>query len=191
MAPRFYDRGVNGVPTRWVQMVRHTLKSLGPKVLASRMVSEYVRRLYVPAAESSKQMFADHFAGARELSAWRRGVEASWPAVAVLHVDSQLAGNTTDAQLGSSLTLRAEVALGALAPEDVEVHAVYGTADADDRLLETATVVLHSVPNGDGTYRYEGEIPLDRTGGYGYTVRVQPKHRLLAAPAELGLVASA
>jgi starch phosphorylase len=191
VAPRFYDRSPDGVPTRWVSMVRHTLKSLGPKVLATRMVAEYVKRLYIPAAESSQEMFADDFAAARSLSAWRRQVESSWPAVAVLHVDSQLAGNVTAAELGSSLTLRAEVALGGLQPVDVAVQAVYGTVGADDRLADTKTTVLRSVPNGDGTHRYEGEIPLDRTGSFGYTVRVLPSNALLASPAELGLVTSA
>ena len=191
VAPRFYDRQDDGVPTRWVQMVRHTLKSLGPKAVATRMVAEYVRRLYVPAGESSTRMFADDFAAARDLSAWRRTVESNWPAVAVLHVDSQLADSATDAQLGSSLTLRAEVALGELRPEDVQVQAVYGTVDGDDRLTDLRTAVLQSVPNGDGTHRYEGEIPLDRTGTFGYTVRVLPDNALLAAPAELGLIASA
>jgi starch phosphorylase len=191
VAPRFYDRGPDGVPTRWVQMVRHTLKSLGPKVLATRMVADYVRHLYVPAAGSSQRMFAQHFAAARKLATWRRKVETSWEAVAVLHVDSQLANNAADAQLGSSLTLRAEVALGQLVPADVEVQAVYGTAGADDRLSDIKISLLRPVPNGDGTHRYEGEIPLDRTGAYGYTVRVLPKNDLLASPAELGLVASA
>jgi starch phosphorylase len=191
VAPRFYDRQKNGVATRWIQMVRHTLKSLGPKVLATRMVAEYVRRLYVPAAVSSDKLFAADFAAARELAQWRRAVEANWPAVAVLHVDSQLAGNAADAQLGSALTLRAEVALGGLAPDDVEVQAVYGSVDADDRLADVRTTLLKSVPNGDGTHRYEGEIPLDRTGTFGYTVRVLPSNELLASPAELGLIASA
>ena len=36
-------------PTRWVEMLRHTLKSLGPKVLATRMVRDYTRQLYAPA----------------------------------------------------------------------------------------------------------------------------------------------
>jgi starch phosphorylase len=191
VAPRFYDRQSDGVATRWVQMVRHTLKSLGPKVVATRMVAEYVRRLYVPAAASSARMFADDFGAARELSSWRHTVESSWPAVAVLHVDSQLGGNASDAQLGSSLMLRAEVALGGLTPDDVQVQAVYGTVDSDDRLTDVRTNVLESVPNGDGTHRYEGEIPLDRTGTFGYTVRVLPNNELLASPAEFGLVASA
>src|SRR4029450_10248379 len=44
VAPRFYDRS-GGAPARWVEMVRHTLKSLGPQVLATRMVEDYVQRL--------------------------------------------------------------------------------------------------------------------------------------------------
>jgi starch phosphorylase len=190
VAPRFYDRKGDGVPTRWIQMVRHTLKSLGPKVLATRMVAEYVRRLYAPAAGSSERMFADNFAAARSLATWRTKVEENWPAVAVLHVDSQLSGSG-DAEVGQSLGLRAEVALGQLAPDDVCVEAVYGSVSYDDRLTDMGRVVLHAVPNGDGTHHYEGEIPLDRTGGYGYTVRVLPHSDLLVTPAELGLVASA
>ena len=53
-----------GVPSRWIEMMRHTLKSLGPKVLASRMVEDYVNTLYVPAALSGRAVNAD-FDGAR------------------------------------------------------------------------------------------------------------------------------
>ena len=35
-------------------MVRHTLQTLGPKVLATRMVRDYVLGLYAPAADSSR-----------------------------------------------------------------------------------------------------------------------------------------
>ncbi len=189
VAPRFYDRQ-RGVPTRWVQMVRHTLKSLGPKVLADRMVREYVLRLYAPAGASSQLMSADGFAAAKELAGWRAQVVANWPAVSVLHVDSQLSGSG-DAQVGDKLTLRAEVALGGLSPADVQVEAIYGAVDADDRLTDTQTIPLYEVGPIDGTTRFEGEIPLDRTGAFGYTVRALPKNRLLASSAELGLVATA
>jgi len=188
VAPRFYDRDASGVPTRWVQMVRHTLKSLGPKVLASRMVSDYVRTLYAPAATSAARMVADDFAAARELAKWRTGVLDAWPGVAVLHVDSQLSG---DSELGSVLTLRAEVALNGLSPDDVCVEAVYGAVDIDDRLTDTEAVQLKPLEPLEGASRFEGDVPLERTGPFGYTVRVLPKNDLLAAPCELGVVATA
>jgi len=42
VVPRFYETNDEGVPPRWLEMVRHTLKSLGPKVLATRQVRDYV-----------------------------------------------------------------------------------------------------------------------------------------------------
>jgi glycogen phosphorylase len=187
VAPRFYDRD-NGVPARWVQMVRHTLKSLGPKVLATRMVSDYVHTLYAPAARSAARMAADDYACARTLAEWRTRVLSAWPGVAVLNVDSQLSG---DPQLGGLLTLRSEIALNGLAPDDVDVEAVYGAVDADDRLVDIETMSLKAVEQSGGTCRFEGDVPLERTGSFGYTVRVLPKNELLASPAEMGVVATA
>ena len=41
----------------------------------------------------------------------------------------------------------------------------------------------------DGRAIFHGNVPLDRTGAFGYTVRVVPSHPLMASPAELGLIA--
>jgi len=89
------------------------------------------------------------------------------------------------------LTLRAEVALNGLSPNDVDVEAVYGAVDADDRLTDIDAVSLKAVELTEGTSRFEGDVPLQRTGPFGYTVRVLPKNDLLASPAEMGVVATA
>ncbi len=189
VASRFYDRDSRGVPTRWVQMVRHTLESLGPKVLATRMVRDYVHELYAPAAAASARMSGDGFRGARDLAQWRERVLTAWPGVRVVFVDSQLPGS--DAQVGNALTLRAEVVLNGLAPHDVTVEAVYGHVDTDDRLTHSTAVALTVAESVDGTSWFEGEVPLERTGSFGYTVRALPNNDLLAEPAELGVVAVA
>ncbi len=58
-------------------MVRQTLSLLGPKVLAGRMVREYVDRLYAPAAQTHRALTPDT---ARDLAAWKTWVRAAWPA---------------------------------------------------------------------------------------------------------------
>ena len=55
VVPKFYERDDQGVPPRWIEMVRHTLQTLGPKVLASRMVRDYVEHYYLPAAQSLRR----------------------------------------------------------------------------------------------------------------------------------------
>lgn len=44
---------------------------------------------------------------------------------------------------------------------------------------------------GDGRYRFSGTLLIDRSGSFGYTVRVLPQHSLLASPAEMALVVNA
>jgi glycogen phosphorylase len=188
VAPRFYDHGSNGLPSRWLEMVRHTLQTLGPKVLASRMVKDYVAELYAPAARSSKSISANGFAGARELADWKTRVRTAWEGVSLDHVES--VGQTDSPEIGSTVAVRAYVRLGTLAPDDVDVQVVYGRVNEVDRLEETDVRSLKPVEQDEaGRYRYEGTLDLDRTGAFGYTVRVLPHHELLATPGELGLVA--
>ncbi len=75
--PRFYETDRDGVPTRWVEMVKHTLKDLGPKVLASRMVADYVHQLYVPAAGSARLLAEGGYQVAREQAAGARTCSAT------------------------------------------------------------------------------------------------------------------
>jgi starch phosphorylase len=190
IAPRFYDRGADGVPTRWVESIRHTLSTLSPALSADRMVKEYVNRLYIPAANSEREISAGGYAPARELSAWKARVVEAWPRVQVLHVES--GGVDAVPQIGDSLQVRARVALDGLSAEDVAVEVVYGRARDTDRLAEISRqrLVLDSAEPGQPA-TFTGTVALDRPGSFGYNVRVVPSHPLLADPAELGLIAVA
>jgi starch phosphorylase len=185
VAPLFYDRDADGLPARWIEMVRHTLQTLGPKVLATRMVRDYVLALYAPAYRSARAL-DDGFVGARELAAWKTRVRAAWSSVRVDHVEA--AGIADAPEVGSTLEVRAFVSLGQLSPEDVEVQVVHGRVDEHDQIAGSSTVSMrHEEAYEGGRHRYVGTVALDRPGPFGYTARVVPHHRLVATPAELGL----
>ncbi|MBD8870055.1 alpha-glucan family phosphorylase [Nocardioides donggukensis] len=187
VAPRFYDVDAAGVPTRWIEMVRHTLKSLGPKVLATRMVRDYVDRLYAPSAVASRALNGD-YGRAAEFADWKRRVVEAWPGVRVEHVESS--GLADAPEVGSRVQVRVFASLGSLAPSDVEVQLVHGAVAHEDDLVDVATSALRPVEEYEGgRHRFEGEVTLGTTGPFGYTVRVLPRHDRMAAPAELGLVA--
>ena len=187
VAPRFYDRGADGVPAQWVAMVRHTLATLGPQVQASRMVQEYVEGLYAPAARSSAAVLADSFAGARELAGYRSRVRTAWNRVRVATVDTS--GLPDSPELGAPMTVRAGVELAGLCPSDVDVQAVVGRVDDSDELRDTVVVPMQHIGAADDAgERFEATLPLPHAGLLGYTVRVLPCHHLMASPAEFGLV---
>ncbi len=212
VAPLFYDTSTGGLPARWLEMVSHTLRTLGPRALATRMVRQYVTQLYAPAAVSTRALESGGldaggldagrlaaggsddsagngapFEGARELAAWKHRVMTAWPDVRVGHVEA----DDGDLSPGGRLTVRASVTLGSLSPDDVRVEVVYGRAGDSDEIIDPVRSPLRldaaAVP--DGAARYIGEAELGKPGPFGYTVRVLPSHPLLAGPAELGLVA--
>jgi starch phosphorylase len=181
IAPRFYDRGDDEVPTRWVSSIRHTLSTLSPALSADRMVREYVTRLYQPAFLSETGVRADDFEAARQLAAWKARIIAAWPKVHVTHIET--GGMDTVPEVGTTVHVRATVELDGLTPDDVAVEVVYGKAREEDTLVDVSYLRLQ--PVGDA---FEATVTLARAGSFGYNVRVVPKHPLLASAAELGLV---
>jgi starch phosphorylase len=193
VAPKFYDRDDHGVPPRWIEMVRHTLQTLGPKVLASRMVRDYTERYYTPAAQSLRRTVGDERAGghpdyrpARELAAYRRRALQAWPKIRITDVDST--GLPDTPVLGSKLTLTATVQLAGLRPEEVAVQAVLGRVDAGDALRDPTIVEMLHTDTVAGGEVFSMTTLLPVAGAVGYTVRVLPNHPLLTAANELGLV---
>jgi starch phosphorylase len=53
--PAYYERDEAGLPQRWIALMRESIAALGPRFGTTRMVTEYVERLYLPAYERAPQ----------------------------------------------------------------------------------------------------------------------------------------
>ncbi len=51
--PAFYERDADGLPQRWIALMRESIAELGPRFGTARMVAEYVERLYLPAHDGA------------------------------------------------------------------------------------------------------------------------------------------
>ncbi|MEU1986318.1 alpha-glucan family phosphorylase [Nocardia sp. NPDC019395] len=192
VAPRFYDRDTRGLPQRWLEMVRHTLYTLGPKVQADRMVRDYAQRYYAPAAAAGRRATDADLRDAREAADYRNRVAQAWPGVRVVQVDST--GLPDTPVLGAPLSLTARVDLAGLQPRDVLVQAVLGRVSPEDDLSDIRTVTMAAAGRENpetGIELFTVETPVPLSGAVGYTVRVLPAHETLASSTELGLVANA
>jgi len=47
--PAYYERDAQDLPSRWIELMRHSIAELGTQFSTNRMVIEYVERLYLPA----------------------------------------------------------------------------------------------------------------------------------------------
>ena len=141
------------MPTRWVEMVRHTLQVLGPKVLASRMVRDYTEKYYAPAAQSLRRTVepgadGEPFGAARELAAYRQRAQEAWPKIQITDVDST--GLPDTPLLGSRADADRDGAAGRPAARRGVVQAVLGRVDASDALVDPVTVPMAHTGTADG-----------------------------------------
>jgi len=49
LVPTFYERDAHGIPHRWLQIVKQSIRTVLPGFSARRMVKDYVRDMYLPA----------------------------------------------------------------------------------------------------------------------------------------------
>ena len=157
---------------------------------ATVLDDETFRHLYVPAAVSGRRAALDGHAAARAKSRWVGRVRQAWGQVSVEHVDAE--GVAQEPQIGDELTVCAYVSLGSLSPEDVCAEIGYGRVSETDHIHERKYAGLSPVGDlGGGRHKFCGTITVDRSGPFGYTVRVLPAHPERADKAELGLVTNA
>jgi starch phosphorylase len=166
--------------------VKESLASLGPQVIASRMVRDNTEHQYEPTAARADALGSERGVRAVALAGWKERVRNAWKAV---HVDA-VETETTSIDLGQSRTVTAVVALGDLGEDDVQVQLLHGPVGQNDELTRTEIVSMSSIGTVDDEHvRFTGAFACDDAGRYGFTVRVVPSNGDLVTPVELGLVA--
>jgi starch phosphorylase len=103
----------------------------------------------------------------------------------VVIFDSELVVEAQDSLVvGTEVQVKARIDLAGLTPDDVDVQAVVGKVGDSDELLDVVTVAMDSTGIGEFT----AKLRLPHAGSLGYTVRILPRHPLLASSAELAKV---
>jgi len=181
VVPAFYTRGEDGIPHRWVEMMKASISQHAPYFNTFRMVQEYADRFYLPGGKAFAQITANDNALAKTLADFHRRIHSNWQALRVdnLNVDETTSG------VGKTIPVTADVMLGELKPQDVCVHLFFGPLDNDGRIQRGRAVPMTQVGEGFTAHhqvRFKGEIPCEASGLNGFAVRVLPFHPIDQEP---------
>lgn len=172
--PTFYDRKNGDAPNGWIEMMKASIKMAMDDFCTHRMVSQYEERYYRPAISTYGTITAD---GAREstrLLAQRERIKSLWMNVQIDPI--VLDRNKSFFRVGESFLVSAEVSLGELTPDEVDVELYYGNLKPDGTLASgrTQAMAVHQ-DLGGGRWGYEIKLACDISGRFGCTVRVTPR----------------
>ncbi len=186
--PLYYAKPDGRLPIAWLQLMRESIRTVTPVFNTHRMVKEYNERVYEKAAESKRSLAANGFENARAVATWKAQIRKQWPQIRVVGVRvGSSEGSSID--VGESLKVEARVHLGEVPPEFVRVQIYYGESDDVD-ITNPMTIDLSNSGTSElpGEYCYDGSIPAEESGTYGFNVRVIPFNPNLSQAHELRLI---
>ncbi len=205
--PLYYARDSKlGYSIGWVERCKRSMASVLPRFNSQRVMHDYARLFYGPAAEHGRKIAAEDFRVARELADWKVRARSAWPGVEIRAVDAgpRVVG------YGQDLRIEVDVKLNGLRPKDLRVECVLHR-----RLCSELTVPVEGYANnrrpqnglmyigddraaiwvfepheeqGGDVCRYRLEFQSPWSGGLEYEIRVVPRHPALSHPYELGLM---
>lgn len=181
--PLYYARNGHGYSEGWVRMSKASIKSIMPQFNSQRMVMDYVRDFYAPAARQCRRLSEEDFKGAKELAVWKQKVYKRWDKLTVHRID----GIPEAIKSGESSDIKVAVNLNGLAPIDVKVECVVGTEDEHGEFIPYACFEFEPAgtnQKGESVFTLNFKPPL--SGLQYYKIRLYPSHWLLSHPFELG-----
>jgi len=199
VVPLYYSRSADNLPRAWLAKMKACVKRVAPRFNTSRMLADYTRRFYAPAAARYNYLTSDMMSRAKAFAQWKSRIRSAWPEFAVKEVTMNSSNGNGDGQLnprqpqlkvGAELIIRALVRLGQVDPRDVAVELYHGPTDSWGNIREGFAIPMtHEQRAGDdGEHWFCGRMECRTTGQHGVAVRVLPSHPDQGNPYELGLV---
>ncbi|MCP4043647.1 MAG: glycosyltransferase family 1 protein, partial [Gammaproteobacteria bacterium] len=90
VVPLYYRREGKGYSEGWVKIAKASMQSIISRFSAQRMVMDYVKNYYGPAARQYSRLAVDGGEPAQKLALWKHKVLAAWPKVSMSRHDSAL-----------------------------------------------------------------------------------------------------
>jgi len=184
IVPSYYDRGDDGIPHRWIAIMKEAIRTCAPAFSMRRMLKEYTTRYYVPAIQEGIKIAQNNYEEARTLAAWKDKVRQAWPRLE-LYVEGQRDGQLS---LGQVVDVRAWVRTDRLSPKDLAIELVYGEARDEQIVIQHALPMAYTKQELDRSYRYDIQLQPPGSGSIAYGVRVLPSHPALSGKHDMGLI---
>jgi glycogen phosphorylase len=187
VVPLFYDRDDEGLPRGWIAKMKEAIRLNCPSFNTARMVGDYALQGYFLASDRYFSMLENHYAPAKSLADWKTHLFEHWYDMKIEQIDIAA---STDVRVEQMIRVKAQLNLGVLTPDDIQVELYQGAVNADGEIADGVPVVMNyqgADPQNPHIVFYTTNIAYTNSGLQGFTLRVLPRHPNLSSPYEMGL----
>ncbi len=175
--PLFYSRGRDDLPREWIRRMKSCMKNIGRQFSSYRMLTEYSEKFYMPALENYERFHSDQCRNTKLLAAYMERLEADWKN---LEIRSVVVPSNTSPMTSERIEVQATVYLAELSPDDIACELYYGHLSSEGDIRGAGRIEMACSARKGKNADYKAEIVCTTTGRHGFSVRLIPKHELLA-----------
>jgi starch phosphorylase len=174
VVPEFYRRDAAGLPRQWIARMRASMTQLTPRYSTNRMLLDYVRDYYLPAAADYAQRSAGGGEQAQVLWRWEQQIRRRWHEV---H-----AGRLEAAPQDEGWSFSLPVYLGDLPVEAIAAE-LYAEAAGGEPSEVIAMQPAGPVAGATNGVLFRASVASRRPAA-DYSARLVPHHPLAKVPLE-------
>ena len=189
VVPLYFERDAFDLPHGWLGMMRDAMTSLISQYSSHRMLTDYIRDYYQPAARRHEALTEKNFALARKLATWKADVVQRFGSLKMENLVISGLGSE-DCADAESMHVSVDVLPGDMTVKELLVQLVVGPGNGTSFIGKPDVVEL-ILEDGDdlaGRLTYTGDYTPTRNGRHIYGIRVMPVTAGLDAPIDTRLV---
>jgi len=176
--PAFDDRSSEGIPEKWVAMMKESMASIIPRFSSARMVQEYNHRFYRSALAAGTSLSKDGYAEVVKLYEQKQRLVKAWDSISFLDVQLEGLGREK-VFIDQPVVVKIELSHPELASNELQVEAVIAKPQQGGNLSDFRSYPLELIekradaPKETSTWKVK--VLCKESGPYSLGVRVLPK----------------
>ena len=185
--PMYYKRNEKGYSDEWLKIMKNTIASNAGRYSTSRMLQDYVEKMYIPLCNLSNKYYKD-LDEVANLNEWKDKMTKHFEKIEIKQSESNYNDITIDA--GNKITVGCEVKLPNkfVTIDSIQAEVFYGKITTEGIVNDIQITKMDYDGEEDGIHKFSAKIELKSGGDYGYTFRVVPKNSMIPNVMDLNLI---
>ncbi len=178
IVPAWYERNARGIPEKWVQISKESLRSLFTQFSTHTMVWNYAKQYYVPGMRRSAKYCADEGAQLFKFTRWKNRMVRHWKSLHLQPVGgASLSEDERIFSAGEEREISVQVYVDGLKPEELRVELILERQDAIHGHQQMEIYPMGIVGKlGENTFEYRVKAKARANGSYRFNCRLLPTH---------------
>ena len=168
IAPKYYNRDKNRIPSRWIKMMKYSIHDVGKGFNMHRMLREYLNKFYLPISKDVKKISDDNYKYLKHLKDIESKLQNNWQKVKFVDVDI----NIQDAETinsGEVIKTNAKIDIDGLDEKLIKVELFNKNDESNFNICE-----LSFIKKEKNIAIFEGKFTVKGSGKQSFNIRIRP-----------------